>query len=108
RINAVAPGMILTSGFNNYPEHVREAMKSLPSEIPARRFGTESEVSAAVVFLLSPGARYINGATLRVDGASSLYRQPFALHDRAPMPAYSGLHRPSDAPNLEEDRSDED
>jgi hypothetical protein len=39
------------------------------------RYGTESEVSAAVVFLLSPGASYITGVTLRVDGASSLCKR---------------------------------
>lgn len=42
---------------------------------PMGRYGTESEVSAAVVFLLSPGASYITGVTLRVDGASSLCKR---------------------------------
>lgn len=98
RINAVAPGIILSSGFTRYPEPVQEVLKTLPKEIPARRFGTESEISAAVVFLLSPGARYVTGETLRVDGASSLYRQSFPLPDRKPMPAYSGFHRETRLP----------
>jgi hypothetical protein len=38
--------------------------------------GTESEIASAVLFLLSPAAAYISGATLRIDGASSLYRLP--------------------------------
>ncbi len=100
RINAVAPGMILSSGFKNYPEPVQEAMKSIPREaIPMRRFGTESEVSAAVAFLLSPGAAYITGVTVRVDGASSLYRHAFALPDSAPTSAFSGFHRKADVPS---------
>ena len=100
RINAVAPGMILSSGFKNYPEPVQEAMKLIPQEtIPMHRFGTESEVSAAVAFLLSPAAAYISGATLRVDGASSLYRHAFALPQASPAPAFSGFHRKPDVPS---------
>lgn len=99
RINAIAPGMILSSGFKNYPEPVQEAMKLIPEEsIPMRRFGTESEVSAAVAFLLSPAAAYISGATLRIDGASSLYRHPFPLPQGPPGAAFSGFHRKPDVP----------
>ena len=100
RINAIAPGIILSSGFKNYPEAVQEAMKLIPQEaIPVRRFGTESEVSAAVVFLLSPGAAYITGATLRVDGASSLYRHAFALPEGPPTTPFAGFHRKPDVPS---------
>lgn len=42
------------------------------SQNPTSRYGTESEVSAAVAFLLSPAATYINGVNLEVDGGSSL------------------------------------
>ena len=73
-------------------------MKALPAKIPAQRFGTESEVSAAVTFLLSPAAAYINGVTLRVDGASSLYRHPFTLPQHPPAPAFDGFHRDADVP----------
>ena len=38
--------------------------------MPLRRLGTESEVAAAIVFLLSPAAAFISGACLRVDGAA--------------------------------------
>lgn len=103
RVNAVAPGLIHSSGFNNYPEPVRAALKTIPAELPAKRFGTESEVAAAVVYLLSPAARYISGETLRVDGASSLYRHPFTLPDHPPLPSFSGLHRESDAPPIDEE-----
>ncbi|MFO0728678.1 MAG: SDR family oxidoreductase [Myxococcota bacterium] len=98
RVNACAPGLILSSGLANYPEPVQEAMKSLPAEIPARRFGTESEVSAAVVFLLSKAAAYITGETLCVDGALPLYRQVFAMPERKAFPAYRGFHRAATAP----------
>lgn len=99
RVNAVAPGIILSSGFHNYPEPVQAALKMLPAELPAQRFGTESEVSAAVLFLLSPAAAYVSGVTLRVDGASSLYRHPMTLPSHAPSAAYRGFHREADAPD---------
>lgn len=98
RVNAVAPGMILSSGFKNYPEPVQAVLASLPKEIPAQRFGTESEVSAAVVYLLSPAAAYVTGETLRVDGASSLYRHPFTLPTHEAQEAFDGFHRKPDLP----------
>jgi citronellol/citronellal dehydrogenase len=106
RVNAVAPGMVLSSGLKNYPEPVQQAMKSLPEEaVPLRRFGTESEVSAAVVFLLSEAAAYITGETIAVDGASSLYRQPFQLPAGEPTHPFAGFHRAADVPSaLSEDR----
>ncbi len=91
RVNAVAPGIIASSGLENYPEAVQEALRQLPRELPLGRFGTEAEVSSAIVFLLSDAARYITGATLRVDGASSLYRHPFTLGARTPAPAHRGF-----------------
>jgi NAD(P)-dependent dehydrogenase (short-subunit alcohol dehydrogenase family) len=41
-------------------------------DIPAHRLADPEEIAAAVVFLCSPAARYINGAVLVVDGALSL------------------------------------
>jgi citronellol/citronellal dehydrogenase len=99
RVNAVAPGMIASSGFKNYPEPVQEALKTLPAEIPAQRFGTESEVSAAVLYLLSPAAAYVTGATLRVDGGSSIYRHPFALPTHPAFPRFEGFHLSADLPD---------
>lgn len=98
RVNAVAPGIILSSGFQQYPEAVRDYVRGIRQEVPAARFGTESEVSAAVAFLLSPAAAYITGATLRVDGALSLYRQPFPLGEREPFPSFDGLGQGADLP----------
>lgn len=99
RVNAVAPGVIASSGLAKYPEPVQAAVAELPKELPAGRLGTESEVSAAVVFLSSPGARYVNGATLRVDGASSLYRHAFAIEPEGPAPRFAGFHRAAELPS---------
>lgn len=93
RVNAVAPGLIDSSGFESYPPPVQEALRSLPKEIPVQRFGTEAEVASCVTFLLSPAAAYVTGATFAVDGASSLYRHAFQLPVGRTMPAYQGFHR---------------
>jgi citronellol/citronellal dehydrogenase len=68
---------------------------------PAGRPGTESEVSSAVCFLLSPGAAYISGATLRVDGGSSLYKDTMLpMGKNKPMPAFDGFHLECDVPEV--------
>lgn len=98
RINSVAPGLIRSSGLNNYPKAAIQGVLAGLSNTPYKRMGSESEVSAAVVFLLSPGAAFVSGDTLRVDGASSLYRQwvPIANHDK--FERFEGLHLPADLP----------
>ena len=70
RMNAVAPGWIASSGMDRYPPEMRETIRGMQELVPLRRLGTESEVSAAIVFLLSPAAAFISGACLRIDGAA--------------------------------------
>ena len=70
RVNAVAPGWIASSGMDTYPESRRPLIRKFPRLIPMKRMGTEAEVSAAIVFLLSPAAAFISGSMLRVDGAA--------------------------------------
>ncbi len=88
RVNAVAPGIINSSGLKTYPEAVQAQLAAIAADTPSRRMGTESEIAAAVVYLLSPAASYVSGATLKVDGASSLYRlQGYVIpeHDTWPQ-----------------------
>jgi 3-oxoacyl-[acyl-carrier protein] reductase len=63
--NAIAPGFINTDMTNVLSEKVKEQVRPL---IPLQRFGEPEEVAAAVVFLTSPAAGYINGQVLAVDG----------------------------------------
>jgi len=63
--NVVAPGFVPTDMTDALPEDVREAALA---QIPAGRYAEPGEVAAAVVFLASDGAAYVNGAVLPVDG----------------------------------------
>src|SRR5262245_1362361 len=91
RVNAVAPGLIQSSGLETYGEAVRPLIEQVRRDTPAKRLGSESEVAAAVTFLLSPAAAYISGATLRIDGAGALWRKTWEIaeHDNAP-PTFQG------------------
>jgi citronellol/citronellal dehydrogenase len=94
RINAVAPGWIASSGMDQYPQEMHAQIKSLKKLSPAGRLGTESEVAAAIVFLLSDAAAFISGATLRVDGAAPNVKsnRPLPARERAAWPAFEPFH----------------
>jgi len=93
RVNAVAPGWIASSGMDTYPEAMQPLIKSLPRHVPALRLGTEAEVSAAIVFLLSEAAAFISGACLRIDGAAPNARRHWKIASSQPSPEFDGFHR---------------
>jgi 3-oxoacyl-[acyl-carrier protein] reductase len=64
-VNCVAPGFIDTDMTRALPEAQRAA---LVGQIPLGRLGQADDVAAAVVFLASPGAAYVTGTTLHVNG----------------------------------------
>jgi citronellol/citronellal dehydrogenase len=97
RVNAVAPGLIQSSGLATYGEAIRPFIEQSRQDLPAKRLGTEAEVAAAVTFLLSPAAAYISGETIKIDAASSLWRKTWEIaeHDHAPPP-FRGFADPAD------------
>jgi citronellol/citronellal dehydrogenase len=69
-VNAIAPGIILSTGTKQYPP---EILARGIRGTPLKRAGTVDEVAASILFLASPAAQYITGATLRIDGAQALW-----------------------------------
>jgi 3-oxoacyl-[acyl-carrier protein] reductase len=64
-VNCVAPGFIETDMTRSLAE---EQVKKLVDNVPLGRLGRVDDIAAAVSFLCSPGAAYITGATLHVNG----------------------------------------
>ncbi|MES2295893.1 MAG: SDR family oxidoreductase [Pseudomonadota bacterium] len=93
RVNAVAPGYIASSGMDAYPPAMKATIRAFPSTLPLQRFGTEAEISAAVLFLLSPAAAFITGTTLRVDGGRPNVRPGMPMAGVHPAQApFDGFH----------------
>ena len=92
RVNAVAPGWIASSGMDQYPPEATERIRTLHTKLPAGRIGTESEVSAAIVFLLSPAAAFVSGACIRIDGAAPNVKASHPLVQRGATAEFNGFH----------------
>lgn len=79
-VNAIAPGIIDTSGMRENEGEVVEALELEQLEgmglRTTRRMGTPEETAAAIVFLASPAARYVNGSVLVQDGGLLLDNWP--------------------------------
>ena len=65
RVNAVAPGFIVTPMTSNVPERILEIMKE---KTPLRRLGEPMDVAYAYLYLASNDAKFITGAVVSVDG----------------------------------------
>ena len=70
RVNAVAPGTIHTDFHRVHtPE---ERLKAMAASTPLKRLGEPEDVSAAVVFLCGPGASFITGEVLEINGGLTM------------------------------------
>jgi 3-oxoacyl-[acyl-carrier protein] reductase len=69
RVNAVAPGFVVSRMTDALPEDLRQTMLS---QIPAGRFGEVSDIAKAVAFLAGDDASYITGQTLGVNGGMAM------------------------------------
>lgn len=76
QVNSVLPGPVMTGRRQSYLEHwaplhgmsVAEAVAKFPKEAGIARYGTPEEIAELMAFLVSPTARWLTGAALRMDG----------------------------------------
>lgn len=68
RVNCIAPGNIRTPMNQHQFEASREYEQSLEARTPLGRIGETEDIAAAVVYLCSPAAKFVNGASWLVDG----------------------------------------
>ena len=64
-VNAIAPGFIATDMTDELSDKVKDAIKA---NIPMGAFGAVEDIASAALYLASPGARYVTGQVLTVDG----------------------------------------
>ena len=76
QVNSVLPGPVMTGRRRSYLEHwaplhdmtVAEATENFPKQAGIARYGEPEEIAELMAFLVSPGARWLTGASLRMDG----------------------------------------
>jgi len=68
RINAICPGVIATPMVTDMLKGQADAMKEIMRDQPIGRLGRSDEIAAAVLWLCSPGASFVLGVALPVDG----------------------------------------
>jgi NAD(P)-dependent dehydrogenase (short-subunit alcohol dehydrogenase family) len=76
QVNSVLPGPVMTGRRRSYLQHwaplhnmtVEQATENFPKEAGIARYGEPEEIAELMAFLVSPGARWMTGSTLRMDG----------------------------------------
>ena len=81
RANAVAPGVIVTSGTKQYPP---ELLDSAEKANPLHRLDTAEEVAHLITYLASRYADFITGQTVYIDGGASIWGDQWELPEDVP------------------------
>jgi 3-oxoacyl-[acyl-carrier protein] reductase len=76
QVNSVLPGPVMTGRRRSYLEHwasihgmtLEQATEKFPRDAGISRYGAPEEIAELMAFLVSPGARWLTGSTLRMDG----------------------------------------
>lgn len=84
QLNAVAPGIIRTTGTDQYPPELVELSRK---RTPMKRLGTAGEVAELIVYLASDAAFFVTGECWYIDGGAHLWGDTWTIpDDEAPPP----------------------
>jgi citronellol/citronellal dehydrogenase len=80
RINAVAPGIVRSSGLRHYPKGLG-ILEQAQSVVPLKRLASCEEIAWMVAYLASPAGDYITGQTFTIDGGKTLWGDMWPIPD---------------------------
>jgi citronellol/citronellal dehydrogenase len=83
-VNAIAPGIIRSTGTDRYPGELVEMMRK---QNPMKRLGTPGEVAELCAYLASDAASFVTGETWYIDGGAHLWGDTWTIPDRDPPPS---------------------
>jgi len=79
QVNAVAPGIIRSTGVDQYPPEIVEMSRQ---RTPQKRLGTVEEVAGLVCWLASDASSFVTGETWYIDGGAHLWGDTWLIPDR--------------------------
>lgn len=84
QVNAIAPGIIRSSGIDQYPPELVEMSRM---RTPMKRLGTAEEVAELATYMASDAASFVTGETWYIDGGAHLWGDTWVIPDEAtPVP----------------------
>jgi citronellol/citronellal dehydrogenase len=81
QVNAIAPGIIRTSGTDQYPPELVEASRK---KTPMKRLASAGEVAQLIVYLASEAAWFVTGECWYIDGGAHLWGDNWTIPDAEP------------------------
>ena len=81
QVNAIAPGVIRTSGTDQYPPELIEASRK---KTPMKRVGSAGEVAQLIVYLACDAAYFVTGECWYIDGGAHLWGDNWIISDDEP------------------------